>query len=599
MPQRYTVKNNESGDTITFDWEGDAPPTDADLEEVFAAHAAQKNAMRPVASHAPASPRGTYKQYGPLADLMRMQAEPAVTQEETLETLPVAAGVAASMLPGLQGFAAPLLAGATATGATDYAINRDAGRAATRAGQDLLMGGAVGAGGRLAIAGAQAAKPVLGEAMGLAGRGLYRNALKNVATPEVADKLTEVGIREGINSSRGGWFRANTLASELGDEVTRLVRTLDGNVDPQRGLAMVRSYRDRLSRSAAPESDVAAVNDLLAQYEQKFSSPMPAAKGHELKKEIWRRNETQFDKNLPPARREAEMTFGSGLREEVERVGLAEGVPQIGPLNRRIGEVVELRDVLQSGSNRINAHDTIGTAAFGPTYGAVRIGARPQLQSWIGGKLARQGDKFAGKASSIDPLAQVGNAGYRFDNAPSLRALHKTVTGVDDDLAQDWEQLARGMVPSHPQPKPGSGGDALDVLNQATPSRLDRYGIPVESPVPYTGRDPLDAVGVPVERQWPHQEISDEERWLRQIADQMVPSRSTVRGIPSTEDALQRGGVYGAAIDDTPAGRQQVGGLLGDDPKLTKQAVLEIYQRLQRLRNQVPQQGSGIRNFPE
>ena len=36
MP-RYTVKNKESGQTITFNWNGKEPPTDADMAEVFAA----------------------------------------------------------------------------------------------------------------------------------------------------------------------------------------------------------------------------------------------------------------------------------------------------------------------------------------------------------------------------------------------------------------------------------------------------------------------------------------------------------------------------------------------------------------------------------
>lgn len=52
MPQ-YTVKD-ETGRTVTFEWHGDAPPTDADLEEVF-------SAATPVSSHqstpAPDEPR--------------------------------------------------------------------------------------------------------------------------------------------------------------------------------------------------------------------------------------------------------------------------------------------------------------------------------------------------------------------------------------------------------------------------------------------------------------------------------------------------------------------------------------------------------------
>lgn len=37
MPQRLTVRDEQTGRTITFDWHGDSPPTDADFEEIFAA----------------------------------------------------------------------------------------------------------------------------------------------------------------------------------------------------------------------------------------------------------------------------------------------------------------------------------------------------------------------------------------------------------------------------------------------------------------------------------------------------------------------------------------------------------------------------------
>lgn len=37
MPKKYTVKNNETGQRITFTWEGDQPPNESDMEEIFSA----------------------------------------------------------------------------------------------------------------------------------------------------------------------------------------------------------------------------------------------------------------------------------------------------------------------------------------------------------------------------------------------------------------------------------------------------------------------------------------------------------------------------------------------------------------------------------
>ena len=44
MPKTYTVRDRESGKTITFQWDGPEPPTEADMAEVFAAAGNQPDA---------------------------------------------------------------------------------------------------------------------------------------------------------------------------------------------------------------------------------------------------------------------------------------------------------------------------------------------------------------------------------------------------------------------------------------------------------------------------------------------------------------------------------------------------------------------------
>jgi hypothetical protein len=58
MPQ-YTVKDNTTGKTVTFEWHAAEPPTDADMEEVFSAAASSS----PDAS-ADANPYNAPKNYG-------------------------------------------------------------------------------------------------------------------------------------------------------------------------------------------------------------------------------------------------------------------------------------------------------------------------------------------------------------------------------------------------------------------------------------------------------------------------------------------------------------------------------------------------------
>ncbi len=46
MPKKYTVKDNQTGRTITFNWNQDVPPTDTDMEEVFKSAREQFNPIQ-------------------------------------------------------------------------------------------------------------------------------------------------------------------------------------------------------------------------------------------------------------------------------------------------------------------------------------------------------------------------------------------------------------------------------------------------------------------------------------------------------------------------------------------------------------------------
>jgi hypothetical protein len=61
-PKRYTVRDPESGRTVTFAWSGDAPPTDDDMAEVFASM--------------PPEPKLTRERGAPPSDAAREQVSP-------------------------------------------------------------------------------------------------------------------------------------------------------------------------------------------------------------------------------------------------------------------------------------------------------------------------------------------------------------------------------------------------------------------------------------------------------------------------------------------------------------------------------------------
>jgi hypothetical protein len=485
----------------------------------------------------------------------------------------VAGGAAGALVAGPLGIPAGVIAGAMGSGTAEGVASGDKERGVKRGVNDAIVGGLTAG----VLKGASLV-PRIPAGMSNVGRTLYRGSLKAQQTPEIADALTEVGIREDINSSRGGYFKAQDLIGTettpgLTDEVERLVKTLDGEVNPTRGIGMVRSYRDRIARTA-PDSDIAAINQMLAEYERKFAGMMQPMDAHGVKKEIWQRNEKTFDANLPPVRKEAETIFGSGLRQEIERLGNEQGVPQIGPLNKRIGEIVELRDALQSGHNRVTPHDATMATAVGPKYAVARTALRPQVQSWVGGKLARAGDRMGGHvAPTVDPLAEIGSAGYRFDDAPDLRVLSQGGMSVAEETAARYLQLGQEM------PTPAIAHQTTSSLDDLPhPDPLTRLGVPVER---QGATNSLDRYGIP-EVGGPSARSAD-ELWLRKFANEQPAG--PVSGI---EDIAQRGELRTTSQAQIPTNADADKFLTGQKP-MTKQALMEQYRRLEHMRGQLEQ----------
>lgn len=70
MMKKYTVQNQETGKKVTFQWEGEEPPTDSDIEEVFAA--AEKQAP---AGYLAQREQATQKAWGENTDAMMKSLE--------------------------------------------------------------------------------------------------------------------------------------------------------------------------------------------------------------------------------------------------------------------------------------------------------------------------------------------------------------------------------------------------------------------------------------------------------------------------------------------------------------------------------------------
>jgi len=189
MPQ-YTVKDNETGKTVTFDWSGDTEPTDADMDAVFAE----------AQSSQPEQPSGLRR----IADM-------------AIDAAPMIGGIAGGTAGLFTGPAAPIVSPVLAAlgGAAGSAVRQfgetltgergDSGQVdqlKEMAGEGAIQG-AGQLGGQIVGKGAQLlARPLM--RLGMGAQTAVRNKFPTV-------NLEQIALREGTNPSKIGQLsrRAN------------------------------------------------------------------------------------------------------------------------------------------------------------------------------------------------------------------------------------------------------------------------------------------------------------------------------------------------------------------------------------------------------
>jgi len=246
--QQYTATNNETGKTITFNWHLPSPPTDADMEDVFAVAtgAAPKRPEEILAASDPNYiPREEQAALGPRA----LDRAPAIGSGvgATLGGIPGAAG--GGFLGGL--VRGDSLADASREGAAQ-GLYQTAGGIAGR--------GVVGAGKWIAKQAdpliQSAVKPALAELRSIAGRtgssmagearrisGLIRRT--GIRTPEQA----EAGIRAAEQRVQGA-------LKSVGPDAENVTAITDA---PQRAMRYLGKLERSASRQMSPADDLRTV----------------------------------------------------------------------------------------------------------------------------------------------------------------------------------------------------------------------------------------------------------------------------------------------------------------------------------------------------
>lgn len=244
MP-RYTVKNNQ-GREVTFDWNGAGEPTDADLEEVFAA-AAQD------ATPAKAESKGSWT-----------------------DALPMAGGMAGSlvggsklspvgmMLAGVGGAAGEAFRQVADSVRGDFSNVPETvgGRLKKIAGEGMKQGGIEGVG---RVAGA-AIRPVAKALYGVAlrpSKALMRDAGGGKLV-QGAKRIIDQGFTDNVMPSGVGVGRAGALVKNSADEATQMAAKSPATASTARVMQRATDEQARRSADELVNAGIAPKTDQIA-----------------------------------------------------------------------------------------------------------------------------------------------------------------------------------------------------------------------------------------------------------------------------------------------------------------------------------------------
>ena len=211
---RYTVKDNATKKTVTFEWDGDAPPTDSDMAEVFSA--ARTSSRK---EYSPAEAEQMRRKFVADEGTLLTRAKEALPSRQTLANIArptleaggaVGGGIIGAAGGALAGLGIGSIPGATVGGVTGaglgYAMGKNiadniegtaggtAGQMTARTLKDIGTGAAFEMGGQVVAKGAGYALTKAGQAVNAARR----------ATPAVT--------RAGIQRRAGQVIEENTGA---------------------------------------------------------------------------------------------------------------------------------------------------------------------------------------------------------------------------------------------------------------------------------------------------------------------------------------------------------------------------------------------------
>lgn len=425
MPKKYKVTDSSTGKTYTFDWNGAQPPTDADLDEIFAS---AKGPEQP----APELP--LTRQRGPHGGPVQPEHPYAKLGRLATDNLPMIGGIAGGLAaaPFTGGMSIPAALALGAGGAAIGGAAGAAGRAGIKElegvddgisspgdlGKDMALESAIQGGSRLIGGGLTAGA---GKVLQKGGEGLYRLALRP-EMKELASKfpgvtragLAQEAIRGRAGITQNGAARVGGLIAGNENAATQAVAALPkGTTVPMKVLTDAAKPALTQARSEAAANKV--VKPLFQHVKNmKASHPdqIPVAKLLEMQRATAVRG--GLPSGVTPT---TPQPLGTNLIRATDRAvagaaqkNLEQLAPTLVPINQQLPTQYALRAAIEQAVQRPALSQYMTTGAVAPLGGAAFGG--------VTGYQASGGDPLAGFAGAaagalLTNPRTLGNAAIR------------------------------------------------------------------------------------------------------------------------------------------------------------------------------------------
>lgn len=372
---KYTVRDTETGKKITFQWNGERPPTQEDMQEIF-------NQARQMQSSKLVEQQPVDSQSQPQRDFGGIMRGAAKTiSPYTKEALPIAGalvggvgGTVAGPLGTLGGAGLGYAGGAQLQDVIEQYGGvtpvKSLGKELMETPKDILTGATM-----------EASGGIIGKGLGLglkqAGKyapKLYESALKGIPRSiknYEKNPAIKTALEEKIAPTQKGMLKLNDMIDETNKKIKDLIPE-KGNISIEKVYKRLDDVKDWARKSFKQpqlkkvlDSIDNEINEGLKAYKAEGKTSFGPKEAQKLKQGIYKKlKDSAFGEYKGPEK-EMDKAFARGLKEE-----LVKKYPQLQQLNTKDSALINLQKVIKK-----TAENVKGAAMSVPELGMGAMGA--------------------------------------------------------------------------------------------------------------------------------------------------------------------------------------------------------------------------------